>query len=116
MMPPAAGGIEMLNPYCCTLQDFSVYTANSPEDLFTKVEQKRSAWCGFQSLLQWDSHTCVTRISPFHDAAVAVVHPPKHGATSVTIVHALPSKSGSAVWQFQFRDPKLSIRQVVVCL
>lgn len=68
-----------------------MYTASSPDDLFNKVEQKRSAWCGFQSLLQWDSHTCVTRISPFHDAAVAVVHPPKHGAASHD-TRALPSK------------------------
>lgn len=106
----------MLNTYCCTLQDFSVYTANSPDDLFTKVEQKRSAWCGFQSLLQWDSHTCVTRISPFHDAAVAMVHPPKHGATSVTFVHALLSKPDSCSVAVPFRAPELSIRQVVVFL
>lgn len=71
-----------VNVTCPGMTDFSVYTANSPDDLFTKVEQKRSAWCGFQSLLQWDSHTCVTRISPFHDAAVAVVHPPKHGSSA----------------------------------
>lgn len=65
-----------------------MYVADSPDKLVEKVEQKRSAWCGFGSLLQWDSHTCATRISPFHNTAVAVVHPPRHGAFGLRILRA----------------------------
>ncbi len=61
------------------LQDFSVYVAEDPEKLVERVQQQRGAWCGLQSLLSWDSHTCATRVSPFADTAVAVVHSPKHG-------------------------------------
>lgn len=75
----AIGRLRESCEYFVLCQDFSVYVADSPDKLVERVEQKRSAWCGFQSLLQWDSHTCVTRISPFHDTAVAVVHPPRHG-------------------------------------
>lgn len=70
---------KTVNVTCPSITDFSVYVSENPDKLVERVEQKRSAWCGFQSLLAWDSHTCVTRISPFRDTAVAVVHPPRHG-------------------------------------
>lgn len=57
------------------VQDFSVYKADDPEQLAEAVSKKQSAWCGFSSVLAWDTTFCVTHISPFRDTAVAVLHP-----------------------------------------
>lgn len=76
--------------------------SEDPNKLVERVQQKRSAWCGFQSLLAWDSHTCVSRISPFHDTAVAVVHPPRHGGRSARtgLLEGHASLTRHILWQY----------------
>ena len=56
-------------------QDFSVYVANDPSKLADEFGRRATAWCGLRHTLSWDSRTCVTRISPFQEVAVAVVKP-----------------------------------------
>ena len=57
------------------MQDFSVYVANDPSKLADEYGRRATAWCGLKHTLSWDSRTCVTRISPFQETAVAVVKP-----------------------------------------
>jgi hypothetical protein len=57
------------------VQDFSVYVASDPSKLADEYGRRATAWCGLKHTLSWDSRTCVTRISPFQETAVAVVKP-----------------------------------------
>jgi len=69
----------------CPAQDFSVYVANDPSKLADEFGRRATAWCGLRHTLSWDSRTCVTRISPFQEVAVAVVKPSyKSGARRET--------------------------------